>query len=166
MMKTIKYYYIVAKLWIEEHRKLLITTFLVLFVAGNMWICAARPRTFQFRYDVSCVEKIEICKKIDEEGRRNEDPVEVLMTVDEADHEEVYAAILKIQSWNRIGQPLYGIGTYQFRVYYENGEIEIIGNTNNVYVSADGKWRSYDFIFDEGFEELILEILAENGIEP
>lgn len=118
---------------------------------------------YQFLYDASHVEKIEIVKKTGKHGSPY-DPVEVLKTVDEANHAEVLASIQDLSVWDYINDPMQAIGRYQFRIYYKNGEIEIVGGLNNAYISPDGKWTLRRTHFETNFlEALILDILTEKS---
>ena len=150
--------------WMNRHTGLILLCVLLCMLGSCVYSCTAPPRSYQFLHDVSSVEKIEICKKTVKNGR-DSDPVEVLLTIDKEDHAKVFADIQSLPCWKHVGDPLSGIGVYQFRIYYNTGEIEIIGMANNVYVSADGRWRSSMSKFDEGFKELILDLLSEAGIE-
>lgn len=170
-MRTIKYIAVSIKLWFTldfmpwfGRNKWYIIPLLIVFLIGSCcYQCAKKDpgSPYQFLHDVSYVEKIDICKKT-VETHYNGDPVEVLLTVDKEEHSKVFAAIQELPSWSRMAHPRFtGIGTYQFRIYYENGEIEIIGSLNNVYVRADGKWEEQIIMFDDGFEDLIQELLGE-----
>ena len=152
-----------ARPWLNRHTGLILLCVLLCMLGSCVYSCTAPPRSYQFLHDVSSVEKNEICKKT-ENNRWNKDPVEVLLTIDKEDHAKIFADIQALPSWRHVGDPLLGIGEYQFRIYYNTGEMEIIGITNNVYVSADGRWRSSISKFDDSFVDLILELLSEAGI--
>ena len=138
---------------------------LLSFLCVTLLLCSCNLSGYhyQFLYDASYVEKIEIVKKTGKHGSPY-DPVEVLKTVDEANHAEVLASIQDLLAWDylAIADPIEAIGRYQFRIYYKNGEIEIIGGLNNAYISPDGKWTIRPTHFETNYlEALILDILTE-----
>lgn len=136
---------------------------LLSFLCVTLLLCSCNLSGYhyQFLYDASYVEKIEIVKKTGKHGSPY-DPVEVLKTVDEANHAEVLASIQDLSVWDYINDPMQTIGRYQFRIYYKNGEIEIIGGLNNAYISPDGKWTLRRTHFETYYlEALILDILTE-----
>ena len=171
-MRTIKYIAVSIKLWFTldfmpwvGRNKWYIIPLLLVFMFGscyhlNMNGIPCGP--YQFLYDVSYVEKIEICKKTVDTSH-SDDPVELLLTVSKEDHAEVFAAIQELKTLNRMAAPSESIGLHQVRIYYKNGEIEILGMSNNAYIREDGTLERYGngIEFDEGFEDLIQELLGE-----
>ena len=145
------------------HKRSIIKVIIVLIIVGIIWRIMCPPsHPYQFLYDVSCVERIEICRK-EVNNWNSDDPVIVLMTLDKEDHAKAFASIQKLPSWTYNGDPSRGVGEYQIRIYYDNGEIEIIGRVNNVYVSANGHVRERRDYFDEEFEMLIFNLLNEKS---
>ena len=171
-VRTIKNIAVSIKLWFTldfmpwfGRNKWYIIPLLIVFLIGSCcYQCAKKDpgSPYQFLYDVSCVEKIDICKKT-VETHYNGDPVEVLLTVDKEEHSKVFAAIQELKTLKRMAAPSESIGLHQVRIYYKNGEIEILGMSNNAYIREDGTLERYGngIEFDEGFEDLIQELLGE-----
>jgi len=171
-MRTIKYIAVSIKLWLTldfmpwfGRNKWYIIPLLIVFLIGSCWHLHFQGLPcgpYQFLHDVSYVEKIEICKKTVDTAH-SDDPVEVLLTVSKEDHAEVFAAIQELKTLNSMAAPSESIGLHQVRIYYKNGEIEILGMSNNAYIREDGTMERYGngIEFDDGFEDLIQELLGE-----
>ena len=153
-----------AAMWIKKNKLKIVAFLVLLFVVSVVWmILNSEPEAYQFRYDPSCIERMEIVKKTGENGSPY-DPVSVLKTVNEANYAEVLASIQSLPVWHYFNDPVQAIGMYQFRIYYNNGEIEIIGGLNNAYVSSDGKLSVGGIHFEtDALETLIMDILTEKS---
>lgn len=152
-----------ARPWLNRHTGLILLCVLLCMLGSCVYSCTAPPRSYQFLHDVSCIEKIELVQKEVDNGFAN-DPVKVLMKVDESDFPKIINAIQELPSRQYLNDPATGVGEYQIRIYYSTGEIEIIGNDNNVYVSPNGKWRRRRVHFEgDTLEELIINLLNEKS---
>lgn len=125
------------------------------------WILFSDPYTYEFRQPAGNVDRIEIVRKITDTGRTS-DPVEVLLVLQEMDHAEILETIQTFPAYKYINDPSTGIGVYQFRIYYKNGEIEIISNENNAYITSDGRCKRDRVHFtDNTLTDYIISLLDQ-----
>ena len=144
---------------------------LVLFCLAILARCVCSEDTshYKFRQDISQIEKIEIVHKV-EDNALTLDPVEILLTINKDEHAEIIEMIQSLPCGKYWNDPPVAVGEYQFRIYYTDGEIEMLGDHNNAFILSEGKLRIGPVYFhDNSLTQLILTILemkTGEGLQP
>jgi hypothetical protein len=108
----------------------------VVCILSGCFLISKEPYTFRQEFDL--IVSIEILKK-EYDSISPYTPMHVIKTINPAMHQELIDALLKIEG-SRIGlDPGTGFGVYIIRSTYRDGEIEMLGDYNNGYITADGK---------------------------
>ena len=144
--------------------RVLIVFILVVCVLSGCWFITEAQ--YEFRQEFDQIVSIEILKK--QYDSINVDvPMDVIKTIDPAEHKDVIDALLAAQG-SRVGlEPGTGFGVYIFRITYKNGEMEMIGDYNNGYITPNGEVHQGIYSFDsKQFYEVISRFLGEEVTPP
>ena len=144
--------------------KVLLVGFIVVGLLGCFLFTANRP--YKLRQEIDQIDKIEILKK-EEPLFGYDTPMEVLKTMNITEHRTFIDGLLKVEG-SRVGlDPPSGFGTHIIRITYRNGEIELISDYNNGYISTDGVVHADNYCMDKDqFYEFLSKILGEQVKEP
>lgn len=138
---------------------------LVACILSGCFFVSNEPYTFRQEYDQ--IAKIEIVNK--EQDIDGYDParVKVLKTLDITEHRAFIDDLVKVEG-SRVGlDPPSGFGTYIIRITYRNGEIELISDYNNGYVSINGRVYNDCYCMDKDqFYDFLSRVLGEEITEP
>lgn len=145
--------------------KVLIVSLIVAVLVGCFLFDTNQPYKFRQEYDQ--IAKIEIVNK--EQDIDGYDParVKVLKTLDITEHRAFIDDLVKVEG-SRVGlDPPSGFGTYIIRITYRNGEIELISDYNNGYVSINGRVYNDCYCMDKDqFYDFLSRVLGEEITEP
>ncbi len=143
-------------------KNLIAMFFVVVLLVG----CGASPgETYCFRQEASQIIKIEIglIEKYDPDMR--ETPV-ILKTLDPAQHQEMIEAILEMRGASVL-PPGRGVGVYIIQITYADGEVEMLGDYNNAYITPEGKVVQQGYRFkSDSFYKIISHYLGEKITPP
>ena len=144
--------------------KVLLVSLIVVLLAGCFPLTANQP--YKFRQEFDQIVKFEILAK-EEDVSGYDTPMEVLKTLDANEHRTFINDFMKVEG-SRVGlDPPSGFGTYIIRITYRNGEIELISDYNNGYISADGIVNEDNYCMDKHqFYDFLSEVLGERVTEP
>lgn len=139
--------------------RILFTVMLILVLTSGCSFVSDCP--YEFRQDFDQIKKIEIVKK-EYDSIRTDTPIQLIKVLDESEHQAMIDAILDADG-SYVGlEPGTGFGLYIIRIYYQNGEIELLGQYNNGYISPDGEIHQDIYAFDrEDFNAIISEFLDD-----
>lgn len=102
---------------------------------------------YEFRQAFDQIVTIDIPKK-EYDSTSTDTPMNVIYTIEPSAHKNFVDELLKIDG-GRIGlEPGTGFGMYIIRITYKDGEIEMIGNYNNGYISPNGHVHQDIYAFD------------------
>ena len=138
--------------------KVLLVRFIILGVLVCLILVANRP--YQFRQKFDQIIKIEILEK--EEPKSGYDiPMKVLKTLDISEHRTFIDDFMKVDG-SRVGlDPPTDFGTHLIRITYRNGEIELISDSNNGYISVDGIVYTANYCMDDDeFYDFLSRVLG------
>jgi hypothetical protein len=121
---------------------------------------------YEFRQEFDQIACIEILKK-QYDSIRTDTPMDVIKTIDPTEHRALIDALLETDG-SRVGlDPPTGFGMYIIRITYLDGEMEMIGNYSNGYITPDGKLHEDIYCFDrEQYYAVISDYLGEEVIWP
>lgn len=145
---------------------LLITLGIIALLVLYFWWLFGANQPYKFRQELDQIVKIEIVKKEQDTGGYDV-PKVVLKTIDPSEYKAFIEDLKKVEGV-RIGmhQGL-GFGMYIIRITYKNGEIELISDYNNGYISTDGKVHEDAYSMNkEQFYDFLSRVLGEEVTEP
>lgn len=139
--------------------RLLSILLMSILVFSGCFFNTAEP--YQFRQGLDQITTIEILRK-EYDSTNTDTPMNVIHTVDSSVHMDFVDDLLKIEG-GRIGlDPGTGFGMYIIRITYKDGEIEMIGNYNNGYITPDGKLHQDIYAFDaKQFYAFLSDVLGK-----
>lgn len=133
--------------------KVLITILIVTILLCLILFGIDRPYKFRQEYDQ--IVKIEITQK-EQDISGYEVPKKVLKVLKPSEHRAFIDDLKKVDGSYVGMDPPDGFGMYIIRITYRNGEVELISEHNNGYISVDGiiyegvycmnKDQFYDFL--------------------
>lgn len=137
---------------------------LVVCMLSGCFFISKEPYTFRQEFDQ--IVTIEILKK-EYDSTSPYTPMNVIKTIDPSMHQEMIDALLKAEG-NRLGlSPGRGFGMYIIRIIYKDGEIEMMGNYSNGYITPDGELHENIYAFNrEQFYAIISHYLGEVVTPP
>ena len=132
---------------------------LVVCILSGCFLISDEPYTF--RQEFEQIVSIEILKK-EYDSISPYTPMHVVKTVEPTMHQELINDLLKLEG-GRIGlEPGTGFGVYIIRITYKDGEIEMLGDYNNGYITPDGKLHEDIYAFDsDQYYQVISNYLGE-----
>ena len=92
---------------------------------------------YEFRQAFDQIMSIEILKK-EYDTASIDDPMNFIYTVDPSLHRSFIDDLIKIEGGRMGLDPTTGFGVYIIRITYKDGEMEMIGNYSNGYITPDG----------------------------
>jgi hypothetical protein len=102
---------------------------------------------YEFRQTFDQIVSIEILRK-EYDSVLTDTPMSVIYTVEPAEHQGFIDNLMEIEG-GRVGlDPNTGFGMYIIRITYKNGEMEMIGNYNNGYITPNGEVHQDIYAFD------------------
>jgi hypothetical protein len=114
---------------------------------------------YEFRQEFDQIVSIEILR-IDYSYSTNS--TNVIKVIDPSMHQAVIDGLLEIPGGRVVLDPPSDLGVYIFRIRYQDGECELIGNSNNGFVTPGGEMHEKNYVFqDEPFYELLSRFLGE-----
>lgn len=117
--------------------------------------------TFEFRQPSENIVCIEILKK-EYDSINTDTPLILLKTFDESEYSKVIEGIPALDGWRNTLDPPTGFGVCVFRITYEDGAQEIIGNYSKGYILPNGELCEDFYQLDrEQFYSLVSELLGE-----
>lgn len=120
---------------------------------------------YEFRQDFDQIVKIEIVQK-EYDSILSTTPTFIVKVLEENEHQAMIDAILSTKGFRKTWEPNTGLGMHIIKIYYQNGEVELLGMYNNGYVSPDGETHEDNYAFDkEEFLSLLSEWLGEEITE-
>ena len=117
--------------------KQICVVFLTLVVLVSMMGCVSSdPFQYQFRQDRDQIEKVEICALY-----YNEKIIEPLVCLTEEKIDALLSDLSSLECWERgrLDSPR-DYGSIIICIRYLDGEIEIIGTSNNGWITPEGDW--------------------------
>lgn len=117
--------------------KQICVVFLTLVVLVSMMGCVSSdPFQYQFRQDRGQIEKVEICAYY-----HNEKIIEPLVSLTEDKIDAILSDLSSLECWERgrLDSPR-DYGSIIICIRYLDGEIEIIGTSNNGWITPEGDW--------------------------
>lgn len=144
--------------------KVLLVSIIAVILLGYFLLTTNQPYIFRQAFDQ--IVKVEILAK-EEDISGYDTPMEVLKTLDVSEHRAFIDAFMEVEGF-RIGMdPPSGFGTYIIRITYRNGEIELISDYNNGYISVDGVVHTDNYCMDrDQFYDFLASVLGEQVTEP
>ena len=132
---------------------IIITIVLITSLTG----CMVRTYTYELMHDVSKIDKIELLKN-DDATKLKDFSFTVLHTLNDDEVERFVEKLSAIDCYKYFNDPAGNFGELTIRIYYDNGDIEMIGIMNNGYIE-NGKAldRGPCFFLDEDFYGLFEE---------
>ena len=122
---------------------------LVSLIAVALCYILVANRTYQFRQEFDQITKIEILEKEKPLSGGYDVPMKVLKTLDTSEHRAFIDDFMRVDG-SRVGMdPPTDFGTYLIRITYRNGEIELISDSNNGYISVDGIVYTANYCMDD-----------------
>ena len=120
---------------------------------------------YEFRQDFDQIVKIEIVQK-EYDSILPDTPTFVVEVLDESEHQTMIDAILSTKGFRKTWEPNSGLGMHIIKIYYQNGEVELLGMYNNGYIPPDGEIHEDNYAFNkEEFLSLLSEWLGEEITE-
>ena len=113
------------------------TALLMITVMTSITGCQDEPIPYAFRQDKSNIEKVEICTHDFKNGRK----VEPLVTFSGSDADEILADISTLECYWLGFDASREFGEIIICITYFDGEVEVIGTTNNGWIEPDGDWN-------------------------
>lgn len=136
---------------------------IIIFLTG-CYPTAEKP--YEFRQSLDQIETIEIALKKEYDPDLADEPI-VLKTLDVQEHQAIIEALLKADGNVVLSPPGRGIGVYIVQITYKNGELELIGEYNNGYITPEGEVVQHGYIFNrEQLYEIISYFLGEQVVSP
>ena len=140
-------------------KRLLLPLFCALIFLTGCSFQTEKP--YEFRQDSAQIMTIEIVKKI-HDSVVTDTPTTVIKAFDASEHNVVIDAILAVDGGTNGLDPTTGFGVYIIKITYLNGEIEMIGNYSNGYISTDGVMHEGIYCFDtKQYYDMISNLLGE-----
>ena len=123
--------------------------------------CFRDVRPYEFRQPVDQIARIEICRNEYDTSDRSV-PKVLLKTLEPSEHWELVDAVQDVPGNYLYTNSATGIGLYQIRILYKDGESEEIGAYSSCYTLADGTWGMDCYMFDVAqFHEMLSSFLGE-----
>jgi hypothetical protein len=125
--------------------KQICVVFLTLVVLVSMMGCASDdPFQYQFRQDRDQIEKVEICALY-----QYEKIIEPLVSLTEDKIDAILSDLSSLECWevNPLDSPR-DYGSIIICIRYLDGEIEIIGTSNNGWITPEGDWDLAMTVFE------------------
>ena len=121
----------------------------ILLLACMLSGCFLRDRAmpYEFRQNFDQIVTIEILRK-ENDSVVTDTPANIILTVDPSEHRAFIDGLQQVEGGRAMLEPGTGFGMYIIRITYKNGEIEMIGNYNNGYITPDGKVHQDVYRFD------------------
>lgn len=128
---------------------------LLLFLAG----CSHASSTYQFSNETADIVSIEMLHNQNPYGEGTD--INNIHLIRELEEDEIVPFMTEIYALetDRYNPPLWGYGEYIAKVTYTNGDIEMLGSLNIVYIAsgADSNGVSPYFFTGDGFTEVFSE---------
>lgn len=128
-----------------KYRNICISVLLVCMLSG----CFLRDRAmpYEFRQAFDQIASIEILRK-ETDSVLPDTPTQTIHTLNEAQYKVFLDGLQKIEGGRAGSEPGTGFGMYMIRITYKDGEMEMIGNYNNGYITPDGEVHQDVYRFD------------------
>lgn len=142
---------------------ILLPFFVSIFLTSCLFVT---EEPYKFRQEFDQIASIDILRK-EYDSIDAFTPMDVVKTLDESDYRACVDALLSADG-GRVGlEPGSGFGFYIIRITYQDGEIEMIGNDNNGYITVDGRLREDCYSFNmEQFYKIISRFIGEEVVSP
>ena len=119
-----------------------------------------------FRQSVDQIDSIEIAIKERYDPDLTEAPV-VLKILDRQEHQEIIDELSNAEGNVVLSPPGRGIGVYIIQIIYKDGEIEMIGEYNNGYITPEGEVCQESYCFNsKQFYKIISRFIGETIEQP
>ena len=143
--------------------RVVLLLFLISIMISGCFFITEEP--YEFRQEFDEIVSIEILKK-EYDSINADTPMNVIKVIESADHRALIDDLLAAKG-SRIGlDPSTGFGMYIIRITYQDGEMEMLGNYNNGYITPDGELREDVYCFDrEQYYAIISKYLGEEAGE-
>lgn len=128
-----------------KYRNICICVLLLCMLSG----CFLRDRTtpYEFRQEFDQIASIEILRK-ETDSVLTDTPTHIIYTLNEADYKSFLDRLMEIEGGYAGSEPGTGFGMYMIRITYQDGEMEMIGNYNNGYITPSGEVHQDVYRFD------------------
>lgn len=134
---------------------------MIISLSGCFFQLFQTEMPYAFRQSADQITAIEIIRK-QYDSISAETPMYVLKTFEENEYQTVLDGINSVPGGRNGLEPGRGIGLYIIRITYADGEIELLGDYNNGYISTDGKIHQDCYAFyTEEYYDLISSLLGE-----
>lgn len=130
----------------------------VLLITG----CQKQYVDYSLRQDRENVVKIEICSY--EDATRTRTPI---VELSEDDSQQLLTEFSNMTCMKYFpGDHPRDYGIVLFCIYYADGEIEVIGESNIGWISSDGTWNLTDYTFDYAEMKKVIQHYVPEEFQP